>query len=143
VSLGAAPIGWLGELHPLVAQTWELPGAACFEIDLDRFIAHASRPDYVDLIGYPPLRQDIAVVLPEHVPAAQVLDAVRTAAGGLLSDVRVFDVYTGPQVGEGRRSLALALAFRAPDRTLADEDVSPLRERIVNVLSELGGELRA
>ena len=100
------------------------------------------RPDYVDLIGYPALRQDIAVVLPEQVPAAQVLDAVKAAAGKLLADVSVFDVYTGPQVGEGRRSLALALAFRAPDRTLADEDVAPLRERIVNALGELGGELR-
>jgi phenylalanyl-tRNA synthetase beta chain len=142
VSLGGDSIGWLGELHPLVAQTWEMPGAACFEIDLDRFIAHASRPDYVDLIGYPPLRQDIAVVLSEDVPAARVLDTVRTAAGKLLSDVHVFDVYSGPQVGEGRRSLALALAFRAPDRTLSDEEVNPLREKIVAALGEMGGELR-
>jgi phenylalanyl-tRNA synthetase beta chain len=142
VSLGDDLIGWLGELHPLVAQTWELSGAACFEIDLDRFLAHAARPDYVDLIGYPPLRQDIAVVLPEQVPAAQVLDTVRTAAGKLLSDVRVFDVYSGPQVGEGRRSLALSLAFRASDRTLSDEDVTPVRERIIAALGELGGELR-
>jgi len=142
VSLGDAPIGWLGELHPLVAESWELPGAACFEVDLDRLVAHASRPDYVDLIGYPPLRQDIAVVLPAQVPAAQVLDAVRAAAGELLGDVRVFDVYSGPQVGEGRRSLALALAFRAPDRTLSDEDIAPVRERIVAALGELGGELR-
>lgn len=142
VSLGGDPIGWLGELHPLVAQTWELPGAACFEIDLDRFIAHASRPDYLDLIGYPPLRQDIAIVLPEQVPAAQVLDTVRGAAGKLLSDARVFDVYSGPQVGEGRRSLALALAFRAPDRTLSDEEVTPVRKRIVAALGDLGGELR-
>jgi phenylalanyl-tRNA synthetase beta chain len=142
VSLGATPIGWLGELHPLVAQTWELPGAACFEIDLDRLVAAASRPDYVDLIGYPPLRQDIAMVLPAQVPAAQVLEAVRTAAGELLSEVRVFDVYAGPQVGEGRRSLALALAFRAPDRTLSDEDVAPVRGRIVAALGDMGGELR-
>jgi phenylalanyl-tRNA synthetase beta chain len=142
VSLGDAPIGWLGELHPLVAESWELPGAACLEIDLDRLVAHASRPDYVEQIGYPPLRQDIAVVLPAQVPAAQALDAVRAAAGELLGDVRVFDVYGGPQVGEGRRSLALALAFRAPDRTLSDEDIAPLRERIVAALGELGGELR-
>ena len=60
----------------------------------------------------------------------------------MLEDVSVFDVYTGEQVGEGRRSLALALSFRAPDRTLTDEDVAPLRERIVAALAELGGELR-
>jgi phenylalanyl-tRNA synthetase beta chain len=142
VSLGETSIGWLGELHPLVAQSWELGTVACFEIDLDRFLAHASRPDYLDLIGYPPLRQDIAVVLPEQVSATQALDAVREAAGKLLGDVRVFDVYSGPQVGEGKRSLALALAFRASDRTLSDEDIAPLRKRIVSALADLGGELR-
>jgi phenylalanyl-tRNA synthetase beta chain len=60
----------------------------------------------------------------------------------LLRDVRVFDVYTGPQVGRGRRSLALALSFRATDRTLRDEDIAPVREWIVAALGELGGELR-
>jgi phenylalanyl-tRNA synthetase beta chain len=117
-------------------------GTACLEIDFDALIEHAARPDYVDLIGFPSLRQDLAAVLPEQVSAAQVLAAVRGAAGKLLADARVFDVYSGPQVGEGRRSLALALAFRAGDRTLADEDVEPLRARIVAALGELGGELR-
>jgi phenylalanyl-tRNA synthetase beta chain len=142
VLLGDIAIGSLGELHPLVAQAWELPAAALFEIDLDRLLAHASRPDYVDLIGFPSLRQDLALVLPTDVTAATALQAARDAGGRLLDDVQVFDVYTGPQVGEGRRSLALALAFRAPDRTLADEDIAPLRERIVAALGELGGELR-
>ncbi|HXP98572.1 MAG TPA: hypothetical protein VN845_00740, partial [Solirubrobacteraceae bacterium] len=63
--------------------------------------------------------------------------------GTLLDDAGVFDVYSGPQVGEGRRSLALSLSFRAPDRTLSDEDVAPVRERIVAALAALGGELRA
>jgi phenylalanyl-tRNA synthetase beta chain len=142
IRLGEESVGWLGELHPLVAQTWELPGAACLELDLDRLVAHASRPDYIDLIGFPPLRHDLAVVLPKDVAAAAVLRAAREAGGKLLADVRVFDVYTGTQVGEGRRSLALALSFRAPDRTLNDEDVAPLRERIVSALGGLGGELR-
>jgi phenylalanyl-tRNA synthetase beta chain len=142
IRLGAESLGWLGELHPLVAQTWELPGAACLELDLDRLLAHAARPDYIDLIGFPPLRHDLAVVLPEDVAAATVLATARAAGGQLLNDVRVFDVYTGAQVGEGRRSLALALAFRAPDRTLSDEDVAPLRERIIAALAGLGGELR-
>ena len=138
------PIGWLGELHPLVAGSWELPGASVFEIDLDRLIAAAPvETGYEDLIGYPPLRQDLAVVLPVDVPAAMTLSTAREAAGELLRDVRVFDVYTGAQVGEGRRSLALALSFRASDRTLTDEDVAPVRERIVAALGALGGELRS
>jgi phenylalanyl-tRNA synthetase beta chain len=140
------PIGWLGELHPLVAAR-ELDGAAVMELDLDRLTAAAVRGAgtrrYSDLISFPALRLDLAVVLPQEVSAAAVLEVVREAAGALLADTRVFDVYEGAQVGEGRRSLALALSFRAPDRTLADEDVAPVRARIVAALGEqLGGELR-
>jgi phenylalanyl-tRNA synthetase beta chain len=136
-------IGWLGELHPLVAREWDLDGAAAMELDLDRLLALAS-PDheYRDVISYPALRQDLAVALPEQVSAAEVLQAVREAARELLDEVSVFDVYSGPQVGENKRSLALALAFRAPDRTLTDEGVAPVRERIVAALGGLGGELR-
>jgi phenylalanyl-tRNA synthetase beta chain len=137
-------LGWLGELHPLVAREWDLEGVAVMELELDRLLAiAASEGAYRDVISYPALRQDLAVVLPEQVPAAQVLEAVREAARELLDEVSVFDVYSGPQVGEGKRSLALSLAFRAPDRTLTDEDAAPVRERIVAALGGLGGELRA
>jgi phenylalanyl-tRNA synthetase beta chain len=146
VLIGEEPIGWLGELHPLV-QGWELDGAAVAEIDLDRLIAAAEggaeARRYGDLISFPALRQDIAVILPVEVPAAEALAVVRDAAGKLLHGARVFDVYSGPQVGEGRRSLALALSYRASDRTLSDEDVAPVHERILAALRErLGGELR-
>jgi phenylalanyl-tRNA synthetase beta chain len=101
-------------------------------------------PRYVDLTSFPALRMDLSVTLAEDVPAATVLGAVREAGGDLLADARVFDLYHGAQVGEGRKSLALNLAFRAPDRTLSDDDVAPLREQIVAALqSDLGGELRA
>ena len=143
--LGAGePLGWLGELHPLVVREWNIEGAAAMELQLDRLLelADAEHP-YRDAVSYPALRQDIAVVLGAEVPAARVLEAVREAGGALLDDAGVFDVYSGPQVGEGRRSLALALSFRAPDRTLSDEDVAPVRERIVAALAALGGELRA
>jgi phenylalanyl-tRNA synthetase beta chain len=143
--VGGQPIGWLGELHPLVAERVE--EAAVMELDLDRLLAAAVRAAearrYSDLISFPALGLDLAVVLPRQVPAAAALDVVREAAGELLADARVFDVYEGPQVGAGMRSLALALSFRAGDRTLADEDVAPVRERIVAALGEqLGGELR-
>ncbi len=144
VLVGDEPIGWIGELHPLVAQAWEIPGASCFEVDLDRLVARAgaTRHDYEDLVGYPPLRRDLSVVMPGEVSAARVTAIARQAGGKLLRDVRVFDVYSGPQLGEGRRSLALALSFRASDRTLSEEDVTPVSERIVGALGELGGELR-
>jgi phenylalanyl-tRNA synthetase beta chain len=140
------PLGWIGELHPLVARAYDLPDeAAAFEVDLGRLVAYADAvPTYVDLTSFPALRQDLAVAVSDDVPAAAVVSVVRRAGGDLLADARVFDVYRGAQVGEGRTSLALALQFRAPDRTLADEDVAPLRDRIVTALrDELGGELRA
>ncbi len=149
-------IGWLGELHPLVAESFELgdgvgdgSGAstsAVFELDLDALLhaaaANVADRTYADLISFPELRRDVAVTLPEDVPAAEALATVRQAAGPLLKDAEVFDVYSGPQVGEGRRSLALALSFRAGDRTLSEEDVTPLQDRIVAALEGLGGQLR-
>jgi phenylalanyl-tRNA synthetase beta chain len=148
VMLADAPheiLGWLGELHPLVARAWDLEGVvAGFELDLDRVVAHAVEvPHFEDLTSFPPVRLDLAVVLADDVAAADAVGVVRGAGGKLLQEVRVFDVYRGAQVGEGRKSLALALTFQAPDRTLTDEDVAPARAKIVAALTEqLGGELR-
>jgi phenylalanyl-tRNA synthetase beta chain len=145
VLAGEETIGWVGELHPLVARAWELEGAvAAFELDLDRTVAHAvAVPYFRDLTSFPPVRQDLAVIVAEEVAADDVLSAVRGAGGKLLDAVRVFDVYRGAQVGEGRKSLALALTFQAPDRTLSDEDVAPVRDKVVAALGkEVGGELR-
>jgi phenylalanyl-tRNA synthetase beta chain len=137
-------LGFLGELHPLVAEAWELTRAAVFTLDLD--VIYAAAPQAVTFSAYaavPALRQDIAVVLPDAVSAEQALTAVRTAGTDVLESAQVFDVYSGEQVGKGRRSLALALSFRAAHETLSDEDVAPVRERIVAALQGLGGELRA
>jgi len=139
----AVRLGFIGELHPLVAETWDLPRSAAFAIDLGKLAALASPLVEFTAFGpFPPLRQDLAVTLPDSVAAADVLAAVRAAAGELLEEARVFDVYSGEQVGEGRRSLALALSFRALERTLTDEDIEPVRGKIVAALRELGGELR-
>jgi phenylalanyl-tRNA synthetase beta chain len=146
VHLGDAAIGWLGEIHPLVARAWDLDVVSGFEIDLDAVIdaAAADVAIYRDLTSFPEVRQDLAVVVADTVPAARVIEAVRAAAGTLLTDAAVFDVYRGEQVGHDRVSLALRLTFRAPDRTLTDAEVAPRRERIAAALAaELGGELRA
>jgi phenylalanyl-tRNA synthetase beta chain len=136
-------LGFLGELHPLVAGAWDLPRTAAFVIDLGKLAALASPlVEFAAFGPFPPLRQDLAVTLPESVAAAEALARVRSAAGALLEDARVFDVYSGAQVGEGRRSLALALSFRALERTLTDEDIEPVRAKIVAALEQLGGELR-
>lgn len=137
------PLGFLGELHPLVAGAWDLPRTAAFAIDLGKVAAAA--PEVVAFTpfgAFPVLRQDIAVTLPENVSAEDLLGIVAAAGGRSLAGAEVFDVYTGEQVGQGRRSLALALSFRSLERTLTDEDVEPIREAIVVALREVGGELR-
>jgi phenylalanyl-tRNA synthetase beta chain len=145
VLVGGERVGFLGEVHPLVAREWELEQAvAVFAVDLGRVIATAPEVvSYRDLMSFPAVRQDLAVLLADDVPAARVVEVVRQTGGKLVEHVEVFDVYAGEQLGEGRRSLALHLELRAPDRTLTDEDVAPVRERIVAALAkELGGELR-
>ncbi len=139
VLAGATPVGWVGELHPSLAE------GAGFEVDLGLLIAQGGGvPVYRDLTSFPAIREDLAVVLADDVPAAAVLDVVRRAGGKLLASAEIFDVYRGAQVGgEGRQSLALRLAFRASDRTLSGDDVAPARAKIVTRLrEELGGELR-
>ncbi len=136
-------LGFLGEVHPLVAGAWDLPRAATFAIDLGK-LADLSSPvvEFTAFGSFPALRQDLALTLPDSVTAQTALELVRAAAGPVLEEVDVFDVYSGEQVGEGRRSLALALSFRAIERTLTDEDIEPVRAKIVAALGELGGELR-
>jgi phenylalanyl-tRNA synthetase beta chain len=140
---GDERLGLIGELHPLVAGSWDLERTAVFAVDLGKLAAAAPAVvSFAELASVPSLRQDLAVTMPAGVPAGEILERVRAGAGEMLEDADVFDVYTGEQVGEGRRSLALTLTFRARDRTLTDEDVAPLRERIVAALGEMGGELR-
>ena len=136
--------GWLGEVHPLVSRSWNLEGAAGFELDMDALVAAATagRERFEDVTTFPPVHEDIAVVVADDVSADAVLEAVRKGGGELLSSAEVFDLYRGEQVGEGRRSLALRLTFRAPDRTLTDEEVSQRRAAITEGLEGIGGSLR-
>ncbi|MCW2971172.1 MAG: phenylalanine--tRNA ligase subunit beta [Solirubrobacterales bacterium] len=143
VLAGEEQLGFIGELHPLVASAWDLERTAVFTVDLGKLAAAAPAVvSFSELASVPSLRQDLAVTLPAGVAAGEILQRVGAAAGEMLEHVEVFDVYTGEQVGEGRRSLALGLTFRAHDRTLTDEDVAPARERIIAALDEIGGELR-
>jgi len=136
--------GVLGEVHPLVAEAWGIEATvSLFEIDLEELRAD-DVPVYRDVLTYPPVRQDIAVVVDAETPAGEVLAHVRDSAGDLLATCRVFDVYEGPQVGDGRKSLAIHLVFQAPDRTLTDEEADAAREQIVGALGErFGATLRS
>ena len=142
---GETELGWLGELHPLVARAWDLEGdVAAFEIDLGLAIAQApAELHYRDVTSFPAVRQDLAIVVPDSVSAAEVLAVLRRAAGALLRHAEVFDVYSGEQVGDGRVSLALHLEFAAPDRTLTDEEVRrPVDKAVAALREQLGAEQR-
>ena len=127
---GDRVIGFAGELHPRVIAAYSLPLRACaLELDLDALMAaaHDVAPA-PDVRTQPVAKEDIALVVADSVPAADVAAAVRAGAGELCEDVRLFDVYAGPQVPEGHRSLAFALRFRASDRTLSAEEIAAARE---------------
>ncbi|HEU5254169.1 MAG TPA: phenylalanine--tRNA ligase subunit beta [Solirubrobacterales bacterium] len=144
VSVAGEVAGWLGEVHPLVCRTWDLDAAVAFEVDAAPLIGAASVGEeyYEDVTTYPAVYRDLAVVVPADVPASAVEEAIRAGGGELLQGAEVFDLYEGEQVGEDRKSLALNLEFRAPDRTLTDEEVAEAGEAIKAKLSEIGGSLR-
>ena len=131
----------VGELHPGVLDgVW-----GAFELHLGKLLEVAREEvRYADVVSFPAVRQDLAFTVPEDVPAADLVSAAREAAGAELRDMRPFDVYRGEQVGEGCKSVAFAVSFQSPERTLTDEDAAELRERIVAALGErFGAELRA
>ena len=144
VELGGVAAGWLGELHPLVCREWDLDAAVGFEIDTAPLLAAASAGEeaYEDVTTFPAAYQDLAVVVPAEVAATAVRAAVLAGGGELLRAAEVFDLFEGEQLGEGRKSLALGLEFRAPDRTLTDEEVLAAREAIKAELEKIGGTLR-
>jgi phenylalanyl-tRNA synthetase beta chain len=140
VSIDGRPAGWIGEVHPVVARTWDLERAAAFEVDLGVIEAAALHvPRYEDLTSYPAVLQDRAWWFGLDVPAAEVIAVVRDAGGPLLRRAEIFDVYPADE----RVSLAVRLEFRADDRTLTDEEVAQRRAKIDAAVAErLGGEPR-
>jgi phenylalanyl-tRNA synthetase beta chain len=137
-------IGYAGELHPGVCTAFGLPPrTAAAEIDLDALIAAAPvAGDIPTISGFPLAKEDVALIVDEDMPAAVVERALRAGAGPLLESISLFDVYTGPQVGQGKKSLAYALRFRAPDRTLTDAKAAAARDAAVAVAAELTGAVQ-
>jgi phenylalanyl-tRNA synthetase beta chain len=140
-------VGWLGEVHPVVRESFGLPAQrVCLaEFDLDALLAQV--PDvhyYASLSRFPAVTRDLALVVDEALPAVQVRDAITRAGGKLVQKVELFDVYRGEQVPPGKKSLAYALSYQAEDRTLTDDEVNRLQTRIEKKLKgQLGATLRA
>jgi phenylalanyl-tRNA synthetase beta chain len=134
-------LGYAGELHPQVIAAFGLPErTAAAEIDLSALLAAAPpRGSVAAISGFPVAKEDVALIVAADVPAVAVQAALRRGAGPLLESVQLFDVYTGTQVGEGRKSLAFALRFRAPDRTLTDAESGAARDAAVAAAAEAVG----
>jgi phenylalanyl-tRNA synthetase beta chain len=144
LSLDGVVIGHAGEVHPTVCQAFGLPQrTVAAEVDLDLLIAHAVHLRQAPTFSsYPVAKEDVALVVDASVPAADVEAALREGAGELLESIRLFDVYTGDQVGEGKKSLAYALRFRAPDRTLKEGEAAAARDAAVALAAERTGAVQ-
>jgi phenylalanyl-tRNA synthetase beta chain len=146
VHAGDRMVGVIGTLHPRLAREHGLASdAVVCQLDLDAVAGAVPEVrSFAPFSTYPPVVQDIAIVLDADVRAGAVLAEIRRAGGERLERVDLFDRYEGPELGDGKISLALRLTFRAPDQTLTDEDAARLRESIVDVLAvEFGAVLRS
>jgi phenylalanyl-tRNA synthetase beta chain len=147
VALGPNILGAFGELHPEILRAFDiaLPVVA-FELDLDalpRPKARRARPP-LEPLPFPPADRDFAFVVDAELPAAELLDAIRSAAKKLVREVRLFDVYQGPGVPEGKKSLAVSVRLQAADHTLAEGEIEEVARHIVEAAAKrCGAVLRA
>jgi len=150
VNVGDEVMGMMGELHPLVREAFDLPAqpVCALEFDLDALLAQAiavgTARTMQPISRFPAVVQDVALVVDENLSAEEVRQAILASGGRLLRDARLFDLYRGEQIPSGKKSLAYSLTYQAEDRTLTDDEVAKVQERIVRRLAEeLGAELRA
>jgi len=145
ITLEGEELGIMGDVAPEVARSYDLPTRAyLLELDLDRLARLARRERaYQPISRFPALRRDLAVVVDERLPAIQLEAAVRAAAGEHLERLELFDMYQGRQVPAGKKSLAYALTFRTPERTLTDREVDEVMQAVQCALAEqIGAQLR-
>lgn len=138
-------IGYFGELHPDVQAAFDIPRAYIAELNFNKLIDKARvAKAFTEIPKYPAISLDIAVLVDQSVSHDQLIELIRTEGKPILEQASLFDLYTGKGIPEGKKSMAYSMVFRAPDRTLTDEEALEARERIITSLSrELGAEIRA
>jgi phenylalanyl-tRNA synthetase beta chain len=143
IQLAGQPIGWLGAIHPAVAKRLDLPPSIyLFEVEIEPLLT-AKIPQFVPISRYPALRRDIAVVVPESLAAEVVMQVARGAAPELVQQAIMFDIYRGPGIDSGRKSVALGLILQDSSRTLTDEAADAVMAQITERLQrELGATIR-
>jgi phenylalanyl-tRNA synthetase beta chain len=147
LNLDGRRLGLMGELHPLVRANYNLPATPLLvaELDVNSLLEHIPAKYDVEAVkSYPPVLEDLAIVVADSISASQAEGVIWRTGGDLLVEVRLFDVFRGDQIGKGKKSLAYSLTYQAADRTLTDEEVARVRAKIIARLeSELGAQLRA
>jgi phenylalanyl-tRNA synthetase beta chain len=147
VLLGDQTLGVFGEMHPLVKERLDVNESALLaaDLDLEAMIAHIpERYDYEPVPVYPPVLEDLAIVVDEQLPAARVEETIRKAGGEIVTAMQLFDVYQGEAIGEGKKSLAYAITYQAADRTLTDNEVARVRQQIMQSLKkEINASIRS
>ena len=145
VTISGVDVGYLGQIHPIVAANYGMDAEVyCAEIDFDKLFAlQLPEPTYTPLPKYPAVTRDIAIVCDEATTVGQAQDVITKAGGKLLRSVRLFDIYRGANLGDGKKSLAFSLTLRADDRTLTDDDSEGTISKILAALKDsLGATLR-
>ncbi|MFM8320446.1 MAG: phenylalanine--tRNA ligase subunit beta, partial [Chloroflexota bacterium] len=144
---GDTALGVMGELHPLVREHYELPASALLAADLDLPAIMACAPSRYPVQStpaYPPVLEDLAVIVDEDLPAERVEAVIRQAGGKALVGVRLFDLFRGGQIGAGKKSLAYSLSYQSSDKTLTDEEAAKIRQRIIRAIEkDLGAKIRS
>lgn len=136
-------IGVLGQLHPKLAKSYDLGAPVVFQLNLEKLLDQDIEIVYSPIPRYPAVTRDLAIAVDTNMPAGLLEAGIREVAGELLESVDLFDVFTGEQIGEGKKSVAYSLVYRAPDRTLTDEEVHEVQQKVIEHLAELyGAELR-
>ncbi len=143
--LNGRKVGFIGKLHPQTAQALELKGEPILaELELESLVSGEELPNYRSFSKFPPVIRDVAFLVDRDLSVDKLLNEIKSQAGELLEDLWVFDLYTGEKVGEGKKSVAVRLVFRSRERSLKDEEVNELVEKIVEALNEkLGAKLRS
>ena len=136
---GGEEIGWFGELHPKVKENYHFlqPAVLAAELDIDRLYSMSTgRFESASVPAYPPVIEDLAVIVNENTLNGEIVNEIKEAGGFLLKQVDLFDIYRGEQVGAGNKSLAYRLTWQAPNRTLNDQEVGKLREKVIQKLEK-------
>ena len=143
---GEHQIGVFGEVHPQVHENYDFSSNPVIAADLNLDLLVSLIPERYDMqpvSAFPPVLEDIALVVGDDIPAGRVAEVIRQGAGRIVTNITLFDVYRGDQIGKGKKSLAYSLTYQSADKTLTDRNVAQIRQRIIRQLhQELGAKLR-